>query len=490
MPPTQRTSASSVRRQAPIAVALLIFVSFLAWTKHVGSSSAVQLNHATGHSKSTKQEAASLTDKQLASSSADTDGGIVSSEVDDSTESVAAGTPLKPRIGWVGHSLTDRPPSGLRLKDAVRVATSNFGNLVWAYAAWQLLDHAAVEVVEVVRPGVKVEVDALLMPTANLLFDATPYIKSPMQRHTQMLYGLAHSVAAPTLLVGIGSQVEFDQVLGVGVAGNKTKAVSADFAAAADVVLHQQQVQLLRQVQKSGGIITTRGKFTEAIITANGLNPPLPIGCPSFMLNHNPRLGEVLQKKWDAVLAARSTKLRLAITMPATPRTKGLPLHADLLAKRIFKLFPNSVAVLQTEEDAYTLQRLNAKHGVCLGAERVLFYYDAQSWIDGLKDFDFVFGFRIHGTMAALAAEVPGIVVSKDYRIKELAEAMALPSVDLLAAKLDDDSFDLFEFMDTLTSYEAAGFDQRRREAAAVYVREFERLKVPLNPGVAAIAGS
>ncbi|KAI3433678.1 hypothetical protein D9Q98_003487 [Chlorella vulgaris] len=470
-------------------IILLIFVTVLAWTHLSGSTSSQHIKH--GHSKAAKQEASvtGLT-TQLDRSSEDTAASIRSSGDNDSSSSSTAVTSLKPRIGWVDRVFGERPPSGLRLEDAVRVASDNFGNLVWAYAAWQLLDHSAVEVVEVVRPGVKVEVDALLMPTANLLFDATPYIKSSMAGHTQRLFAFSHSVTAPTLLIGIGSQVNFDQALGEEIAANKTKAASADFAAAADVVLHQQQVQLLRQVQKSGGIITTRGKFTEAIITANGLNPPLPIGCPSFMLNHNPRLGEVLQKKWDAVLAARSTKLRLAITMPATPRTKGLPLDADLLAKRIFKLFPNSVAVLQTEEDAYTLRRLNAKHGVCLGAERVLFYYDAQSWIDGLKDFDFVFGFRIHGTMAALAAEVPGIVVSKDYRIKELAEAMALPSVDLLAAKLDDDSFDLFEFMDTLTSYEAAGFDQRRREAAAVYVREFERLKVPLNPGVAAIAGS
>jgi hypothetical protein len=87
---------------------------------------------------------------------------------------------------------------------------------------------------------------------------------------------------------------------------------------------------------------------------------------------------------------------------------------------------------------------------------------------------------------------VPGIVVSKDYRIKELAEGMALPTVDLLdfLAAVDLDKFDLFDFMASVKAYDARGFDAHRAEVAAEYVRQFEKLGVPLNPEVAAMAGA
>jgi hypothetical protein len=85
---------------------------------------------------------------------------------------------------------------------------------------------------------------------------------------------------------------------------------------------------------------------------------------------------------------------------------------------------------------------------------------------------------------------VPGIVVSKDYRIKELAEGMALPTVDLLdfLAAVDLDKFDLFDFMVGVKAYNATGFDAHRAEVAAEYARQFGRLGVPLNPEVAAMA--
>jgi hypothetical protein len=87
---------------------------------------------------------------------------------------------------------------------------------------------------------------------------------------------------------------------------------------------------------------------------------------------------------------------------------------------------------------------------------------------------------------------VPGIVVSKDYRIKELAEGMALPTVDMLdfLAAVDLDKFDLFDFMASVKAYNARGFDAHRAEVAAEYVRQFEKLGVPLNPEMAAMAGA
>ena len=82
------------------------------------------------------------------------------------------------------------------------------------------------------------------------------------------------------------------------------------------VTLDARQVELLAAVAESGGAITVRGRFTAGVMEANGLAPPLPLGCPSLFLNHAPRLGADLQRKWDAILAARNSSLRVAVPLP------------------------------------------------------------------------------------------------------------------------------------------------------------------------------
>jgi hypothetical protein len=87
-----------------------------------------------------------------------------------------------------------------------------------------------------------------------------------------------------------------------------------------------------------------------------------------------------------------------------------------------------------------------------------------------------------------VAAEVPGIVIAPDIRVKELADAMTIPTIDMDKANLDPaTAFDLFDFIARVPSY-SDKFDRQRQAIARVYATEFARLGVPLNPGIVAIA--
>jgi hypothetical protein len=304
--------------------------------------------------------------------------------------------PRKVRVGWMSNVFHDRPLSGLSIHEAVRVASDNTGNMVLAYGAWQLLDHQRVEVVHVAPPPYKIDVAAVLIPTANLLFDRLKYSGSQMVGMTNMMLNITRSNRVPSALLGIGSQVEFTQPLaGEEGAAARAKRPTADFSAADKVQLPPTQVALLQRVVDSGGFISTRGAFTARILEANGLPPPLPLGCPSLFLNHNPALGAELQRKWNAVLAERSTSLRLAVTLPAISHRTDMPPYVDMLAVRVLKRFPNSMVVLQTEADAFSLERLHAKHDVYVPVDRVRYFYDPRSWVEGLAACcDFAFGFR------------------------------------------------------------------------------------------------
>ncbi|EFN52328.1 hypothetical protein CHLNCDRAFT_139129 [Chlorella variabilis] len=394
----------------------------------------------------------------------------------------------KVRVGWVGRKFNEgRLPSGLSLQEASKVVSDNFGNMMWSLGARNLVDHNATELVSLSAPPHRAAVHAVLMPTANLLTNLSMY--KYFQDYTKVIATIARAQPpdTPILVIGIGTQVQFDDLRP---SSTGTEAAGLDVSRASEVQLPPEQVSFLKRVLASGGIMTARGRLTAAVITANGLPPPLPLGCPSLFLNHNPRLGATLQQKWDAVLRQRDPNLRLAITMPAVPGELEdffRPI-VQMLSDRIFKVFPNSVAILQTKRDIDTLDWFHERHDLYLREGRVRYYYDPQSWFDSLKSsFDFVFGFRIHGTMAGVASEVPGLVIATDLRIRELADSMIIPTIDMDKANLKPESFDLFDFIESVPSY-GNKFDARRREVAKVYAREFKRLGVPLNPGIASIA--
>lgn len=53
---------------------------------------------------------------------------------------------------------------------------------------------------------------------------------------------------------------------------------------------------------------------------------------------------------------------------------------------------------------------------------RLRFFCNVPKWIEFMKDADFTFGSRLHGTIAAVLADAPAVLVTKDSRTRELAE--------------------------------------------------------------------
>ncbi|NDZ70642.1 polysaccharide pyruvyl transferase family protein, partial [Streptomyces sp. SID10362] len=58
---------------------------------------------------------------------------------------------------------------------------------------------------------------------------------------------------------------------------------------------------------------------------------------------------------------------------------------------------------------------------------KVRLYIDPATWISELRPFDFSFGSRIHGNIAALLAGVPSTVLCGDSRTLELCRYFGIP---------------------------------------------------------------
>jgi hypothetical protein len=75
---------------------------------------------------------------------------------------------------------------------------------------------------------------------------------------------------------------------------------------------------------------------------------------------------------------------------------------------------------------------------------RVRFYVEPWPWIDDLRGFDFAFGSRIHGNIAALLAGTPAFVLAHDSRTLELARYFEIPHRPIPQVAPDVDVADLY----------------------------------------------
>jgi hypothetical protein len=71
-------------------------------------------------------------------------------------------------------------------------------------------------------------------------------------------------------------------------------------------------------------------------------------------------------------------------------------------------------------------------------------YIDPVTWLDDLRGFDYSFGSRIHGNIAALLAGTPATVLAFDSRTLELCRYFEIPHRLLSEAPADLDPADLY----------------------------------------------
>ncbi|MDT9698560.1 polysaccharide pyruvyl transferase family protein [Streptomyces sp. P17] len=73
---------------------------------------------------------------------------------------------------------------------------------------------------------------------------------------------------------------------------------------------------------------------------------------------------------------------------------------------------------------------------------------DPATWIDELRGYDFAYGTRIHGNIAALLAGTPAVVLTHDSRTLELCRYFDIPHRQLSGLPADTDPRDLYEAAD------------------------------------------
>ncbi|MFI6348993.1 polysaccharide pyruvyl transferase family protein [Streptomyces sp. NPDC050560] len=301
----------------------------------------------------------------------------------------------------------------MTVEDALHqdVIATNSGNLIFSDATHKILQTPGTEVVSngiqtpVAEAGrINEEFDVFVVPLANAF---RPSFERSLIRLTRLISRLR----IPVVVAGVGAQTGLDYN-------------PARLAPMADSVR-----AFVSAVLDRSATIGVRGEFTEKYLRDLGFTAVEVVGCPSLFQD-----GDTVD-----IVKGRGLDRSSRIAVNGS--------HGSFKQKRLARIvrgaweeYPETVFIGQNLTEARQLhwrEAYDAKEAPrsmpthpehpMFREGRVRVFVDPVTWIDELRDFDYSFGARIHGNIAALLAGTPATVLCGDSRTLELARYFEIP---------------------------------------------------------------
>lgn len=287
---------------------------------------------------------------------------------------------------------------------------TNSGNLIFAESVWRMLstkgttldmngysanpNHAG---------AINEDYDLLVLPFANAF-------RTSFMGHLKKFTALIEKLDIPVVVTGVGAQAGLDaSPEAIAEMGPDVKA----FCAA---------------VLKRSASIGVRGEYTYEFIRSLGFSDDEVdiIGCPS-MFYYGPKFPQI--KKRKKLLKSHMVSMNVSPYVPGIAK----------IFERNYKYYDTLTYVPQNNEsldqvlwDGQFLPKFGkvfpktTDHPM-FAEDRIRMFIDTKTWLDHLRDYDFVFGTRIHGNVMGLLAGTPSFVMAHDSRTLELARYFEIP---------------------------------------------------------------
>jgi hypothetical protein len=360
------------------------------------------------------------------------------------------------RVAYLAENFGDVEQAWRRGMPELLLATGgNAGNLAFWHAARLLFDAEEVQLIsrdtrpEAVSPSVEV----VVIPAANFL-----HAGADLARMAE----LVRAINRPCLVLGLGAQAESDT------SPPKLKPGTLDF---------------LREVSRLSPSICVRGEFSRDFCQSLGVENTTVLGCPSVLINPDPRLGAGIETRIAALDGGSGP-----FAVHAACIKPGLQSVERELA-RLVLLHPGSTYFVQRP-----LELIKPIYGAALTGPTEIAYFkrcaeflgfsdpsaltgflrrygqvptSISDWAHGLRRFAAGVNTRIHGTMIGLVAGLPSVCICHDTRTRELARQLRVPHLeprDLIEHRYSVPA--LF----AATRFSGSHFDSGRGEMAAGYV--------------------
>ncbi|WP_234389132.1 polysaccharide pyruvyl transferase family protein [Streptomyces sp. AS58] len=269
--------------------------------------------------------------------------------------------------------------------------------------------------------------DVFVVPLANAF---RPQFQASLDR----LSTLIEQLTIPVVVFGVGAQTTDDY------ATDRLGPLADSVKRFASAVLER------------SASIGVRGELTARYLT--GLGVPADrvdiIGCPSMFLH-----GDTFPELRTAELTSAS---RIALNLSPNAIPVG---DISGIARHAWENYPDVTYYAQNLVDAELLLwgDLTPETGVedpfplqlthdLLRENKMRMPLDPATWIAELRGYDFAYGTRIHGNIAALLAGTPAVVLTHDSRTLELCRYFGIPHRPLSGLPADTDPRELYEGAD------------------------------------------
>jgi Polysaccharide pyruvyl transferase len=307
---------------------------------------------------------------------------------------------------------------------------NNTGNLVFSQAVYRLLSTGGADLKTsgLARSHPRVinsRFDHVVIPLANA-FRAS-YLDT-----LDALSNLIEQLTIPVTVLGVGSQASLD---GVYKGADRVKPATTRF---------------VRAVLNRSPSIGVRGERTRDYVKSLGFGDEhiKVIGCPSMFM-YGPDLH--VEKKVESLTIDSPIALNVS---PYVPQMGPISLYAAEHFPRLVYMGQN----MQTLELMLYGSYPKGKKMTALAAsgapitldhplirsDRVRFFLDPKTWFEHLSQYDFSFGTRIHGNIAALLSGTPALLLAHDSRTLELAEYHEIPHRTITSIEADADAVSLY----------------------------------------------
>lgn len=298
------------------------------------------------------------------------------------------------------------------------VIATNVGNLLFGQSIFRTLSVEGTEVVansyNAGRPGIDDkyiqriddEFDSFVVPLANAF-------RPTFRRNLANLTRVIENLTIPVTVVGVGSQHPLDGEDEI------------------DPGLDDDVKNFMAAVLDRSATVGVRGEYTASYLRRLGFGDEHVdiIGCPSlFMHGPNPTVRPLTNQLNE----------QSALGMSASPQTGDcmVPIindHAQRFER--FRYIPqnswdlNTMVWNEPNPNPDSISELVAPDSPLHLNDQIRFPLDPNTWIDYLREFDFVLGTRIHGSVAGILAGTPTLLLAHDSRTRELANYHQIPYV-------------------------------------------------------------
>ena len=307
---------------------------------------------------------------------------------------------------------------------------NNTGNLVFSQAVYRLLSTSGTDLetsgLARSHPGViNSRFDHVVIPLANAF--RTTFLDT-----LDALSNLIEQLTIPVTVLGVGSQASLD---GVYKGADRVKPATMRF---------------VRAVLNRSASIGVRGEQTRDYLKSLGFGDEhvKVIGCPSMFM-YGPDLH--VEKKVDSLASDSPIALNVS---PYVPQMAPISLYAAEHFPRLVYMAQNIQTLELMLYGSYPKgKKMNAlaasgapitlDHPL-IRSDRVRFFLDPKTWFDHLSQYEFSFGTRIHGNIAALLSGTPALLLAHDSRTLELAEYHEIPHRTITSIEDDADAISLY----------------------------------------------